>query len=172
MSQVYKQLDIRPILREGGEPFKDIMATVQSLAPGEGLRLLSTFKPTPLLSLMSRQGFSSEMQEFENGDWEITFSPSADQAARVAVSSGAENASDWPEPLWQLDLVDAPPPMPMEKVLSRLSLMEPGEVLFVLLASEPAFLAAELESRGHLWVGASDGSGKVYRMLIRAGLTD
>ncbi len=169
MPQVYRELDVRPLLREGGEPFQDIMAAVQSLAPGEGLRLLSTFKPTPLLSLMSRRGFSSETQELDGGDWEISFSPIADHAAWVAVSSGAEDASDWPEPLWQLDLVDAPPPVPMEKVLSRLSLMEPGEVLFVLLAREPAFLATELESRGHRWVGASDDSGQVYRMLISAG---
>lgn len=169
MSQVYKQLDVRPILREGGEPFQDIMAAVQSLAPGEGLRLLSTFKPTPLLPLMSRHGFSSEIHELDTGDWEITFSPIAKQPAHVAVSSGAEDASDWPEPLWQLDLVEVKPPVPMEKILSRLSLMEAGEVLFVLLGCEPAFLATELESRGHRWVGASDDSAKVYRMLIRVG---
>ncbi|MBW9091875.1 DUF2249 domain-containing protein [Rhizobium wenxiniae] len=169
MSQVYKELDVRPILRQGGEPFQDIMAAVQSLAPGEGLRLLSTFKPAPLLPLMSRRGFSSETYELDNGDWEITFLPILKEVAHVAVSSGAEDASDWPEPLWQLDLVDAQPPVPMEKVLSRLSLMEPGEVLFVLLSHEPAFLATELENRGHRWVGASDGSGNFYRMLIRVG---
>jgi uncharacterized protein (DUF2249 family) len=169
MSQVYKELDVRPILREGGEPFQDIMAAVQSLAPGEGLRLLSTFKPTPLLPLMSRQGFSSETHELDTGDWEIIFSPIAKKAAHVAVSSGAEDASDWPEPLWQVNLVGVQPPVPMEKVLSRLSLMEPGEVLFVLFDREPAFLATELENRGHRWVGASDVSGNVYRMLIRVG---
>lgn len=169
MTQVYKELDVRPILREGGEPFQDIMAAVQSLAPGEGLRLLSTFKPAPLLPLMTRKGFSSETHELDTGDWEIIFSPIAKKAAHVAVSSGAEDASDWPEPLWQLDLVDAQPPVPMEKILSRLSLMEPGEVLFVLLGRAPAFLATELESRGHRWVGAADETGKVYRMLILVG---
>lgn len=169
MPQVYKELDVRPVLREGGEPFQDIMAAVQALKPGEGLRLLSTFKPTPLLPLMNQKGFSNEARELDAGDWEIIFSPIAKQAAHVAVSSGAEDASDWPEPLWQLDLVDAQAPVPMEKVLSRLSLMEPGEVLFVILGCEPAFLATELESRGHRWVGASDKSGKVYRMLVRVG---
>ncbi len=169
MSQAYKELDVRPILREGGEPFQEIMAAVQSLASGEGLRLFSTFRPTPLLSLMSRQGFSSETRELDAGDWEITFSPIQGSDTRVAVSTGAEDASDWPEPLWQLDLVDAQPPVPMEKVLSRLSLMEPGEVLFVALGHQSAFLAKELESRGHRWVGASNDEGTVYRMLIRVG---
>ncbi len=169
MPQNFKELDVRPLLRDGGEPFQAIMAAVQSLAPGEGLRLLSTFKPTPLLTLMSKRGFSSDAVELEGGEWEVNFSPLVVKTMAVAVSSGADDASDWPEPLWQLDLTTAEPPLPMEKVLSRLSLMEPGEVLFVLLAREPAFLATELEGLGHRWVGAPDGDGNVYRMLIRVG---
>ena len=42
MTTPFKELDVRPILRNGGEPFQAIMEAVQSLKPGEGLRLIAT----------------------------------------------------------------------------------------------------------------------------------
>ena len=42
------ELDVRPLLRNGGEPFGAIMGAVGSLAPGQGLRLYATFRPEPL----------------------------------------------------------------------------------------------------------------------------
>lgn len=169
MSSRFKDLDVRPILKEGGEPFPAIMQAVQALQPGEGLRLLATFRPTPLLTVMARRGFDAEINELDHGDWEVLFSPIPRAAANIAVSTGAEEAAGWPDPLWQLDLVGQEPPVPMEKVLSRIDLMEPGEVLFVLFSDEPVFLMPELEKLGHQWVGKPDMNGSNYRMLIRVG---
>lgn len=169
MSDSYREVDVRPILRDGGEPFQAIMDAVHSLAPGEGLRLLATFKPAPLLTVMTKRGFSYEVRELEGGDCEVLFSPIEGGATRVSVSVGAEDAFDWPEPLWQLDLTGLEPPEPMSKVLSRIELMEPGEVLFAVFDREPVFLMPEIEKRGHRWVGSFDGGGKVFRMLIRIG---
>lgn len=169
MPQIYKELDVRPILRNGGEPFPAIMEAVGSLAPGEGLRLLATFRPDPLFGVMARRGFSGMANELGGGDWEVLFSPKDSEAAGLRVSIGAEEAAAWPDPLWQLDLTEVEAPVPMEKVLSRVDLMEPGEVLFAVFAREPVFLMPELEKRGHQWVGNYDDSGSVYRMLIRIG---
>ncbi|TPP09935.1 DUF2249 domain-containing protein [Rhizobium glycinendophyticum] len=165
----FKDLDVRPILKEGGEPFPAIMQAVQSLEPGEGLRLLATFRPTPLLSVMARRGYDAEMNELRDGDWEVLFSPASPITANVSVSLGAEEAAGWPDPLWQLDLTGHEPPVPMEKVLSRIGLMEPGEVLFAVFSDEPVFLMPELDKEGHQWVGKPDASGSCYRMLIRVG---
>lgn len=165
----YKNLDVRSILKEGGEPFPAIMQAVQALEPGEGLRLLATFRPTPLLSVMARRGYTAEMKELAEGDWEVLFSPTIETAAKVSVSLGAEEAAGWPDPLWQIDLTGLEPPAPMEKVLSRIGLMEPGEVLFALFSEEPVFLMPELENYGHQWVGKVDDTGNSYRMLIRVG---
>jgi hypothetical protein len=41
----YTILDVRPILRSGGEPFQAIMEAVQELKTGEGLKLLAPFRP-------------------------------------------------------------------------------------------------------------------------------
>lgn len=40
-------LDVRPILREGGEPFSLIMETAGRVPAGHVLRLRATFKPAP-----------------------------------------------------------------------------------------------------------------------------
>jgi len=111
----FMELDVRPILKEGGEPFPAIMQAVQSLEPDQGLRLLATFRPTPLLSVMARRGYDAVINELAGGDWEVLFSPAAKTAAKVSLSLGAEEAAGWPDPLWQLDLVGQEPPVPMEK---------------------------------------------------------
>lgn len=165
----FKDLDVRPILREGGEPFPAIMQAVQTLEPDEGLRLLATFRPTPLLAVMARRGYEAEVNELAEGEWEVLFTPVSTSVAKVSLSLGAEEAAGWPDPLWQLDLVGLEPPVPMEKILSRISLMEPGEVLFAVFSDQPVFLMLELDKHGHQWVGKSDESGNTYRMLVRVG---
>ncbi|THV20188.1 DUF2249 domain-containing protein [Peteryoungia ipomoeae] len=166
---ICRELDVRPILREGGEPFPAIMDAVRALQPGEGLRLLATFQPVPLLSVMARRGYSAKLTELEGGDWEVVFSPAPEASAKILHSLGAEEAAAWPDPLWRVDLTELEPPGPMEKVLSLIELMEPGEVLFALFSDESRFLAAELEKRGHQWVGNVDATKGAYRMLIRVG---
>ena len=45
-------LDVRPILRDGGEPFSLIMETATQVPPGGIFRLRATFKPLPLFGVM------------------------------------------------------------------------------------------------------------------------
>ena len=54
-------LDVRPVLKAGGEPFADIMAAVAQLQPGQTLRLLATFKPVPLFTVMGGSGFAHDV---------------------------------------------------------------------------------------------------------------
>lgn len=169
MTTPFKELDVRPILRNGGEPFQAIMEAVQSLKPGEGLRLIATFKPEPLFRVMGKRGFSHEATEIGGGDWQVLFTPETDGQTDVAASEGAVSAAQWAEPVFHLDLTELDPPEPMARILSKIELMDPGEVLFALLSREPVFLMPELEKRGHQWVGNYDETGTAYRMLIRIG---
>ena len=76
MQTTFVDVDVRPILRAGGEPFEKIMEAVNTLRPGQGLRLLATFKPTPLLQVLGSRGFTHEAKELDGGEWEVLFSPS------------------------------------------------------------------------------------------------
>ena len=68
-------LDVRPILAAGGEPFPQIMQAVKGLQAGQSLRLLATFEPIPLYSVLGRQGLSHSATSFGEVDWVILFSP-------------------------------------------------------------------------------------------------
>ena len=163
-----KVLDMRPILRSGGEPFQAIMQAVQDLRPGQGLTLLATFRPQPLFRVMQGRGFDHEAREIDGGDWEVLFTPQK-ETAPVETSVDADRPETWPDPSEHLDLTDLDPPEPMVRILAAAEALEPGEVLFAVLAREPLFLFPELTKRGHQWAGNFDEAGSAYRILVRIG---
>ncbi|MDA8192684.1 MAG: DUF2249 domain-containing protein [Thermaerobacter sp.] len=70
-----KQLDVRPILQAGGEPFGEIMAFVQALEPGQAFELLATFRPDPLFKVMEGKGYANRSEELADGSWSVLFTP-------------------------------------------------------------------------------------------------
>jgi len=164
----FVELDVRPILAAGGEPFGRIMSVVASLRPDEGLRLLAPFRPVPLFRALAAKGFSHEEREIGGGDFEVLFVREAEDeidAGSAPVPAGAE----WPDPLMHLDNRDLDPPEPMVRILAATEAMQPGEVMSALLPREPVFLFRELERRGHAWRGGFDRKGETYRLLVRIG---
>lgn len=161
-------LDVRPILKSGGEPFGVIMEAVAALAPGQALRLLASFKPIPLFQVLGARGFEPSAREIGGGDWEVIFTPppGGDEGEPAARPSGA--MGEWPEPSLEIDNRDLDPPEPMVRTLEALEGLRPGEVVAALLPREPLFLFEELKARGHGWRGGFEADGS-YRIEIRAG---
>lgn len=170
MALAFVELDVRPILRAGGEPFQKIMETVAMLAPGEGLRLLATFKPVPLFGVLGSRGFSHEAKELDGGDWEILFRP-VEIASKTATEPAGSvvDTTDWPDPAQHLDNRELDPPEPMVRILAAIESMKKGDVLSALLCREPTFLLPELAQRGHAWRGGFEPDGKTYKILVRVG---
>lgn len=67
------QVDARPIIAAGDEPFETIMAAVADLADEEELIVLAPFEPVPLEGVLSSQGFAYDATEIGDGDWRVTF---------------------------------------------------------------------------------------------------
>ncbi|WP_027556986.1 DUF2249 domain-containing protein [Bradyrhizobium sp. Cp5.3] len=159
-------VDVRPILRAGGEPFSIIMAALDRLAPGQGLRLYAPFKPVPLFDVMASKGFAHQEAELEAGEWEIRFMPVGSfEAAEPAPAALADG--DWPEPVVHLDNRDLDPPEPMVRILAAAEQLAPGQTLSALLSREPVFLFRELTKRGHQWRGGFTPQKDVYRLTVR-----
>ncbi len=169
MAQTFVNLDVRPILRNGGEPFGEIMQAVASLAPDQGLRLYATFKPVPLFQVLGSKGFSHEARELGGGDWEVLFSRTGALAGAETAPAASADAHDWPAPSQAMDNRDLDPPEPMVRILAALETMKPDEVLSALLCREPMFLLPELAKRGHAWHGGFEPDGTTYKILIRVG---
>lgn len=161
------ELDVRPMLRAGEDPFQAIMAAVIVLLPGQALKLIAPFRPVPLFSVMAGRGFSHEDKPLEGGDWQVLFVPVAKEA-EVNSSANPSSTNNWPDPEQHLDLTDLDPPEPMVRILAAAEQLAPGEVLFALLSREPLFLFPELAKRGHEWAGNFDTKGETYRILVRA----
>lgn len=161
----YVELDVRPILAAGDEPFGPIMETVASLGPDQGLRLLAPFRPVPLLGALGSKGFAHEDRQIGGGDWEVLFTPTAGPT----TSAPEDPDETWPRPVLHLDNRGLMPPEPMVKILGAAEAMQPGEVMEALLDREPAFLFPQLAQRGHKWRGGFDADGSTYRLQIRIG---
>ncbi len=191
MTPTLQTLDVRPILKTGGEPFQEIMKAVSQLGTGEGLRLLATFKPVPLFAVMQKKGYTHGERELGGGDWEVVFTPepaaalgtaaaaapasnaAASPRANEPVATGAAqpghaDATGWPTPRHSLDNRDMLPPEPLVITLEAAEGMADGEVLEAFYDREPMLLYPELKSRGHAArcekLGPND-----YRVLIRIG---
>lgn len=163
----FVDLDVRPLLSAGEEPFGKIMETVSALGEGEGLRLLATFKPIPLFSVMGSKGFSYEAREIGGGDWEVLFTPAgAAEPEETPAPLPASDGDEWPQPARHMDNRDLDPPEPMVRILAAVEEMKPGEVLSALLCREPIFLLPELAKRGHSWRGTFEPDGTTYRLLV------
>jgi uncharacterized protein (DUF2249 family) len=159
-------VDVRPLLRAGNEPFSAIMAALDRLEPGQGLRLYATFKPVPLFGVMADRGFRHEEAELDGGEWEVLFTPVA--AAPGAVEpAGEASDGEWPDPVVELDNRDLDPPEPMVRILAAAEELAPGQTLSALLPREPLFLFPELARRGYAWRGEFRPGGDTYRILVR-----
>ncbi len=172
MTQAIQDLDVRPILRAGGEPFTVIMQAVARLEAGQALRLLATFEPVPLFAVLGRRGFAHAARQLDDGDWEVVFTPANPQGGgdpRAASEGQRTEAAEWPSATRHLDNRDLDPPEPMVRTLAALEEMQPGEVLCSLLCREPVFLLPELRKRGHAFDGRFDPDGTTYRLLVRVG---
>ncbi len=162
----YIDVDVRPILRTGGEPFSVIMAALDGLEPGQGMRLYATFKPIPLLGVMADKGFAHSETALGGGEWEVLFTPADATPTKSPV--GVPAFDNWPEPATRLDNRDLEPPEPMVRILAAAEKLGPGETLSALLRREPVFLFPQLEKRGFRWLGGFTPDGSSYELVVRA----
>lgn len=136
-------LDVRPVLADGGEPYRLIMDAVDGLAPGEALALRTPFDPVPLHRVLAGFGFSRSTCELAAGDFETEYWRPGD-----------------PAPL-ELDVRGLQPPEPMERTLAALDDLPAERALVQLNDRVPAFLLPLLDERGYRYRIETDDRGTV-----------
>jgi hypothetical protein len=68
-----RRLDVRPLIARGAEPFPQIMATVNALAPDESLEITAPFLPSPLIERLRALGYSARPERLADGAWRTFF---------------------------------------------------------------------------------------------------
>jgi uncharacterized protein (DUF2249 family) len=140
-----RELDVRPLLARGEEPYRAIMAAVDELAEDEALVLRSPFEPTPLHRVLGGLGFDHAARERGPDDWETVYR-----------RRPAQEAGDGPV---ALDVRGLEPPEPMERTLAALDELPEGRELLQINDRVPAFLLPLLDERGYRYRVARDDRG-------------
>lgn len=69
----FKRFDVRPLIRQGVEPFPEIRRRVDQLKADEGLIIIAPFLPSPLVERLRGDGFTARLERGEGPDWVIYF---------------------------------------------------------------------------------------------------
>lgn len=168
------EVDVRPILRSGGEPFSVIMNAIGKTPPTGGMRLRATFQPVPLFRVLGSQGWAHWVEHGEGDDWIIWFyregarpaegreekpGAHADACAKKTAAEISHLLREFPELkgrleadeaacTWTLDVRGMAPPEPMELTLSALERVPSGIKLIQVNERVPQFLLPLLDERG------------------------
>lgn len=110
------ELDVRELLRSGGEPRSQIIAAADALPKGYVLHLRTTFRPEPLLKLMHQRGFHFHTADFGESDWSSWFWRTAPPPTATRPGSGSGIDREGAE-----DYRLLPPPEPLLRILARIS---------------------------------------------------
>lgn len=161
-----RELDVRPLLARGEEPFGTIMEAVDALEPGQALVLRSPFDPVPLHKVLGKRGYARTTRELAPDDFETVYRPegaAGDADGEVAATAAppappaAEVAGDEADIV--LDVRGLTPPEPMERTLAALTDLPPGGRLLQINERVPVFLLPLLDERGYGYSVAEDARG-------------
>lgn len=169
-------LDVRDDLKNGQEPFQKIMSAAERIPLGGSLVLLAPFKPIPLLAVLGMQGFESEAEPMEHGDWRVVFRRTAAGAVGAAGfgdSEGIETpAAEGPAGRSvdvELDNRGLEPPEPMVRTLEAINRLQPGERLVGHYDRKPMFLMPKLDQMGYAYEVTQHEDGSATLVVTSAG---
>jgi uncharacterized protein (DUF2249 family) len=152
--QEIEELDVRPVLDAGQDPLKQILVTLRVLPKGRVLKIINTFEPTPLISMVEKKGFASYV-EAEAEDLIATYLCKESDVQQLSFGNLGREEEDWEEVvhrykdrLIRIDVRVLPMPQPMITILEALEHLAVDEALFVEHKKTPVYLLPELRERG------------------------
>ena len=166
-------LDVRAMLAGGIDPLKHIQQTVKALLPGQALKIVNTFEPTPLIRLLEKQGFQAYTDFIEKDRTETYFSKAAG-AADLSIAVVAEAGDDWDQVmksyegrLQEIDVRHLEMPGPMISILEALEQLPAHNALYVNHKRIPVYLLSELKDRGFDFRIKEAGGERVYLLIFK-----
>ena len=146
-------LDVRSVLAGGTDPLQLIQKTIRELSPTRGLALTAPFVPTPLVQLLSKQGFAAHSHRYapdEVTTW-LWRPVEAVDAAVTSKHNGETNRESIQERfgtnMQTIDVRGLPMPQPMLQILAAVEKLPADTALKVLHQRIPVYLLPELAAR-------------------------
>lgn len=138
------ELDVRPSLASGVDPFSLIMKNIDTLKDGEILHLINTFEPLPLYNVLAKRGFSHFTENID-GIFNVYFFKND-----VGYDTQADEKPSFSkiDTVVEIDVRELTPPEPMMVILEKLRDMDEKSILLVHHHREPMMLYEKLDEIG------------------------
>jgi len=164
------EVDARALQQRGEEPFSAIAAAMRKTAPGEVVRLRSSFEPVPLYTVLRQRGFEHFSQQLSEDDWEVLLynagrTRTPEVSTPIPLSAALE--ADWsaPDAIITIDVSDLVPPEPLVRIMEALEDLPSGGRLLVHHVRRPIHLYPQLEQSGYRHQTRELGPGKVELLI-------
>ena len=162
--------DVRPIIDSGADPLSTIVAKVKSIPKGGVLKIINSFEPTPLISLLKKQGFESFVDTIDDTLVETYFYKTGDEALKINEEETNDEGWDalikkFEGKMQTVDVRHLEMPQPMMTILSSIENLPEESALYVYHKRIPVFLLPELKDRKFDYRIKEEAPNEV-RMLI------
>lgn len=169
-----KQLDVRPLLANNVDPFKQINDAIKDLPTDYVLELINTFEPVPLIKILHQRGYESAV--VRQGEVVTTYFLKQEKTSvveekeqssiiKISLEQLEDKRYSLMPPFRELDVRELEMPLPMLTILRELEGLPQGEGLFVHHKKIPQYLLPELKARGmKTWIAEVDDNN--VKLLI------
>lgn len=173
----YLELDVRPILALDKDPLKEILSCIKKLEENQGLKLINTFEPFPLIQLLANKGFSYRVEHTDANTVITYFNKSADVSGAPTMSSTTPIIDDKqfdlllagfdPDKVVYIDVRNLEMPKPMLAILEQTPNLIAGKALFIYHKKVPVYLLPELEKQGLNYIFKTIAPGDVNMLIYK-----
>ena len=166
-------LDVRPVIASGSDPLNIIMEKVKAILPGQVLKIVNTFEPTPLIVMLEKKGFETYVDKVSDNLIETYFYKAGKDNVTDAKTE-QPTANDWDNVLQsfdgniqKIDVRHLEMPQPMLTILDALDHLQNDSGLFVYHKRIPVFLLPELVQRGFDYRVKEIKDGEVHLLIFK-----
>ncbi|MBN9484024.1 MAG: hypothetical protein BGO70_03320 [Bacteroidetes bacterium 43-93] len=167
-----EELDVRPVIEGGKDPFKNIVERLKKLAKGEVLKLINSFEPTPLIQILKKEGYEYYVETIDDNEVHTYFYKETEAVFKQPQSN---TGGDWggivgkyENALVTIDVRHMEMPQPMLTILSELEHLLADKALYVFHKRIPVFLLPELQERKFDYRIKEISDSEVHLIIFKA----
>ena len=141
-----------PIINANEDPLSLILKKIKGIRHGEALKIINTFEPAPLISLLKKQRFESYVDVINDQLVETYFYKIDDTTVVINETENVTEGWDdfmqkFTDRIQTIDVRELEMPKPMLTILDSLDHLPPETALYVYHKRIPVFLLPELKER-------------------------
>lgn len=168
------ETDVRPIIESGKDPLTLILSKIKEFRQNQVLKIINSFEPTPLIHLLSKQGFGAKVERIDEDLVHTYFYKISDTVTPNEAAVPVTSANEWEQTLKlfekklsTIDVRNLPMPQPMHAILESLSTLPEGNALYVFHKRIPVFLLPELEQQQFSYRIKEINDGEVHLLIYK-----